>query len=104
RNRRVVLATILSSSLVAAVGLGLEAASADEGMWTFNNPPRDQIKAAYGFSPDDAWLKHVQLSSVRLAQGCSGSFVSESGLVMTNHHCAHACIEQLSTPQRDYVA
>jgi len=46
----------------------------------------------------------VRLSSARLARGCSGSFVSANGLVMTNHHCAHSCIEQLSTPQKDYVA
>jgi len=40
---------------------------------------------------------------VRLAQGCSGSFVSPDGLVLTNHHCAARCIEQLSTPESDYV-
>jgi hypothetical protein len=41
---------------------------------------------------------------LRLAQGCSASLVSPNGLVMTNHHCAHSCIEQLSTAQKDYVA
>ena len=76
---------------------------ADEGMWLLNQFPKDKLGAAYGFTPDDAWLEHVRLSSARLAQGCSASFVSPNGLVMTNHHCAHACIEQLSTAQRDYV-
>ncbi len=77
---------------------------ADEGMWTFNGFPSDQVKEKYGFTPDTEWLEHVRLSSVRLAEGCSGSFVSPDGLVMTNHHCAHSCIEQLSTAARDYVA
>ena len=75
----------------------------DEGMWTFNNFPKDKVGAAYNFTPDDKWLEHVQKSSVRLAGGCSGSFVSPDGLVMTNHHCAHSCIAQLSTAERDYV-
>jgi hypothetical protein len=72
-------------------------------MWTYNKFPKDKVKAKYGFTPDDKWLEHARLSSARLAGGCSASFVSENGLVMTNHHCAHSCIEQLSTSQRDYV-
>jgi hypothetical protein len=79
------------------------AARSDEGMWTFNDFPAAKVEATYGFRTDDRWLEHVRLSSARLAQGCSGSFVSASGLVMTNHHCAHLCIEQLSTSQRDFV-
>jgi hypothetical protein len=73
-------------------------------MWLPNAVPGERIAQKYGFTPDQAWLDNVRLSSVRLAQGCSGSFVSGQGLVMTNHHCAHACIEQLSTPRTDYVA
>ncbi len=80
------------------------AAFGDEGMWTFNDFPSAKVKKAYDFAPDRAWLDHVRLSSVRLAGGCSGSFVSGSGLVMTNHHCAHSCIEQLSTAGKDFVA
>jgi len=79
-------------------------AIADEGMWTFNNFPSQKVKQKYGFEPSKEWLDHVRLSSVRLAQGCSASIVSLNGLVMTNHHCAHQCIEQLSTAQKDYVA
>jgi Peptidase S46 len=78
-------------------------ARADEGMWTFNHFPKATVGSRYGFTPDDKWLEHVRLSSVRLAGGCSGSFVSDSGLVMTNHHCAHSCIAQLSTAKTDYV-
>src|SRR2546428_488822 len=71
------------------------AATADEGMWTYNKFPKEALKQAHGVTVDDAWLDHLRLSSARLAQGCSASFVSADGLVMTNHHCAHACIEQL---------
>ncbi len=77
---------------------------ADEGMWTFDAFPSAKVQQAYGFGPDQAWLDHVRLSSVRLARGCSASFVSPDGLVMTNHHCAHSCVEQLSSAERDYVA
>jgi hypothetical protein len=79
-------------------------ARADQGMWTFNDFPADKVKQAYGFAPDQKWLDHVRLSSIRLARGCSASLVSANGLVMTNHHCAHGCIEQLSSHAKDYVA
>ncbi len=90
------------AALCAAAVIPL-AARADEGMWTFNDFPAAKVEQKYGFRPDAKWLDHVRLSSARLAQGCSASFVSESGLVMTNHHCAHSCIEQLSTGEKDYV-
>lgn len=73
------------------------AAAADEGMWTYDHFPSAKVKEAYGFAPTQPWLDHVRLSSVRLARGCSGSFVSGQGLVLTNHHCAQQCIDQLST-------
>ena len=79
------------------------AVHADEGMWTFDSFPTAKVKEGYGFAPDAAWLQHVQLSSLRLAQGCSASFVSGQGLVMTNHHCARDCTDGLSDAQHDYV-
>lgn len=91
-------------ALVVLVVSLASSAHAEEGMWTFNRFPSERVKEAYGFAPDQAWLDHVRLASVRLAQGCSASFVSPDGLVMTNHHCVHACVEELSTPKKDYVA
>jgi hypothetical protein len=92
-------------ALIAIVtAAALTPAQAEEGMWTFNNFPADKVEKAYGFRPDQAWLDHVRLSSVRLAEGCSGSFVSARGLVQTNHHCARECIEQLSTATKDMNA
>src|SRR5512139_4049011 len=89
--------------VVALVLLAPLAAVADEGMWTYDAFPSEKVEKKYGFRPSDAWLENARLSSARLAGGCSASFVSEDGLVMTNHHCAHDCIEQLSTAQKDFV-
>src|SRR5436190_15980014 len=94
----------MNRSAALAFGLAVAfAARADEGMWTYDNFPKDKVSKKYGFNPDDRWLEAARLSSVRLAGGCSGSFVSADGLVMTNHHCAHSCIQQLSTKDKDFV-
>ncbi|HVF87816.1 MAG TPA: S46 family peptidase [Pyrinomonadaceae bacterium] len=76
---------------------------ADEGMWTFNNVPKAEIKKRYGFDVSDVWLKKVQTASVRFNNGGSGSFVSADGLVMTNHHIASDTLAKLSTAQKDLV-
>ena len=78
-------------------------ALADEGMWLFDAPPTARIKARYGFEPGPQWLEHVRLSSVRFNNGGSGSFVSEDGLVFTNHHVGAKCIQELSSGARDYM-
>ena len=78
-------------------------ASADEGMWTFDNFPSARVAKAYGFRPTSAFLQHVERASLRIAGGCSASFVSPQGLVLTNHHCVVGCAEQLSTPQQNVV-
>jgi hypothetical protein len=90
-------------ALFALALLAPAAAHADEGMWTYNNFPAATVGKKYGFTPDAKWLDHVRLASARTGTGCSASFVSASGLVMTNHHCVHDCIEQLSTAQKDFV-
>jgi hypothetical protein len=77
---------------------------ADEGMWLYTSPPTKQLTERYGFTPDKAWLEHMQKSSVRLNNGGSGSFVSADGLVMTNHHVASDCIAKLSTKESDLTA
>jgi len=78
-------------------------ASADEGMWLYNEAPKDKIRAKYGFDVTQQWLDHVRLSSVRFNNGGSGSFVSPDGLTFTNHHVGAGCVQQLSTEGRDYI-
>jgi hypothetical protein len=89
--------------LFTALLVAATSARADEGMWTFDSFPSATVKDRYGFGPDRAWLDHIQRSAVRLAGGCSASFVSSNGLVMTNHHCARRCIEQLSTGKKNFM-
>ena len=78
-------------------------AFAEEGMWTFDNPPVKQLKDKYNFVPDKAWLDHVRLSSVRLNDGGSGSFVSPHGLLLTNHHVARGQLQKNSTAEHNYI-
>src|SRR3989454_2881605 len=94
--------------LLCALTLGLFSlqtlqftAVADEGMWPFNNVPRAEIKKKYGFEVTDAWLRKVQLASVRFNNGGSGSFVSPNGLVLTNYHIVEDIVNEVSTPQKD---
>ena len=71
---------------------------ADEGMWPFNNVPSAYLQKTYGWAPDQAWLDHVRLASVRFNSGGSGAFVSETGLVLTNHHVGAGCIQKIRAP------
>ncbi len=90
-------------AFVLLPSLGITKVYADEGMWTFDNVPKAEIKKRYGFNITDEWLKHVQLSSVRFNSGGSGSFVSPDGLVMTNHHIAEDTLSKISNEKKDYL-
>ena len=72
-------------------------------MWTFDNPPTKLVQDKYNFAITQQWLDHVRLSSVRLNDGGSGSFVSPTGLLLTNHHVALGQLQKNSTPEHDYV-
>jgi hypothetical protein len=91
-------AWICGGALLAAVP-----ARAEEGMWTFDNPPLKQLQDKYHFTPSKEWLDHVRLSSVRLNDGGSGAFVSAHGLLLTNHHVARGQLQKNSTPEHDYI-
>ena len=94
---------ILTLSLAFAGG----AAHADEGMWMPSQLPQlaKQLKAA-GFKGNPANLadltKHPMSAVVSLG-GCTASFVSAQGLVVTNHHCALGAIQLNSTAERNLI-
>jgi V8-like Glu-specific endopeptidase len=93
---------IASSSLFAQTNQNtswldtVRAGAFDNGkMWTFDFPPKEFFKSTYSFSPDDNWFETVRLSAIRLP-GCSASFVSEDGLILTNHHCVRGSLDRIN--------
>lgn len=70
-------------------------------MWTFDYPPLDYFEDEYNFRPSNEWLDKVRMSALRFATYCSASFVSEDGLVMTNHHCSRESITNISDEGED---
>lgn len=64
-------------------------------MWTFERPPLAYLQREYGFVPDEAWWNRLRLASLRFGRGCSASFVSPQGLILTNHHCVRDAITKV---------
>ncbi|KAB2857367.1 MAG: S46 family peptidase, partial [Sphingopyxis terrae] len=95
----------ISFAAAALAGAALLAppALAEEGMWTFDAFPAQQVKQTYNWAPDQAWLGKVQAAAVRLTGGCSASFVSAEGLILTNHHCVASCLFDNSKAGADYL-
>ncbi|MBU2041651.1 MAG: S46 family peptidase [Alphaproteobacteria bacterium] len=105
RSLRAAFSATASIAAVAGVLAILGAPSsarADEGMWTFDNFPIQTVNDKYGTRIDQAWLDRVRNAAVRI-QGCSASFVSDEGLILTNWHCVVGCVQELSTPEQDFV-
>ncbi|HZM88283.1 MAG TPA: S46 family peptidase [Blastocatellia bacterium] len=96
--KKLMLLAILTAVAIQPLNL-----FADDGMWTFDNPPRKQWKERYKFEPADTWLEHLRLASVRLNDGGSGSFVSPDGLMVTNQHVASGQLQKVSTKEKDYT-
>ncbi|HEY5807765.1 MAG TPA: S46 family peptidase, partial [Povalibacter sp.] len=90
--------TILTWALLA-----VPAARADEGMWTTFNFPSATVRQKYNVTIDNAWLQRAQRSVTRHESGCTGSFASGDGLVLTNHHCVAKCLQENSTPSSDLL-
>jgi len=94
----------MRSSLVCVLSCALGfGARGDEGLWLFNQPPRELLRERYGFDATPEWLEHLQKSSVRFDSGGSGSFLSEDGLLISNHHVGADSLQKLSTRQKNYL-
>ncbi len=95
--------SLRSLAVYLSLGLSLSAARADEGMWLFNNPPKEQLQQKYQFDPTPQWLEHLQKASVRFNSGGSGSFISADGLAITNHHVGADTLQKLSSAAHNYL-
>src|ERR1035437_6806593 len=72
-------------------------------MWTFDFPPNDYFEKTYDFNPSQEWLDGVRLSALRFGFGCSASFISEDGLILTNYHCSYGQLDDLQKPGEDLL-
>lgn len=70
--------------------------------WAFDYPPIDYLKETYNLKTNEEWFDDIRLSALRLP-GCTSSFVSEDGLMMTNHHCARGLLERLKKDGEDLI-
>lgn len=71
-------------------------------MWTFEHAPVEYFEKTYGFIATQQWLDDVRLSAIRFGNGCSSSFISEAGLVMTNHHCGRGYVSSVTKAGEDF--
>jgi len=72
-------------------------------MWTFDFPPNNYFEDTYNFNPSSDWLDSVRLSALRFGFGCSASFISEDGLILTNYHCSYGQLDDLQKPGEDLL-
>ena len=100
---RSLAASLLAALWLLPLALPPVTGRADEGMWLFTAPPREQLKEKYGFEPSAEWLDHLQKASVRFNSGGSGSFVSGDGLIITNHHVGADALQKFSDAQHNYL-
>ena len=98
-----VFRTFLAVSLFVLAVAFNPSAAADEGMWLFSAPPLRQLKEKYKFEPTQQWLEHLQKASVRFNSGGSGSFVSATGLCITNHHVGADALQKASSERHNYL-
>jgi len=83
---------------------------ADEGMWLVNlldkNLTKKMQKEGLKLDPKQIYDENgttISNAVVALDFGCTGSIISEEGLLITNHHCAYGDIHAMSTPEKNYL-
>ena len=100
---------IIAAAFLALAGIN---AWADEGMWMIHAidaalekkmKERGLELSAGEIYNADAEGATVADAVVSMAFGCTGSIISDKGLLITNHHCAYSDIHGLSTPDHNYL-
>ncbi|MBC7988732.1 MAG: S46 family peptidase [Luteimonas sp.] len=96
-------AAIAAVAVMATIGT----AQAAEGMWVPQQLPEIAVplkKAGLKLDPKQlADLTGDPMGAVVSLGGCTASFVSPQGLVVTNHHCAYGAIQLNSTPEKNLM-
>jgi hypothetical protein len=105
----IVASVVFSVVISIIVNAGVHnSAQADEGMWMARQLPQiaPQLKAAgLKLAPEAlTQLTAFPMGAIVSLGGCSASFVSPQGLVVTNHHCVYDSVAYNSTPQSDLLA
>jgi len=97
---------VLAVAVLGAMA-GVGAARAGEGMWVPQQLPEiagPLKKAGLKLNPKQlANLTGDPMAAVVSLGGCTASFVSPQGLVVTNHHCAYGAIQLNSTPEKNLI-
>ncbi len=100
----VVLLFVITIPAAAQINLDtVKAQKFDTGkMWSFDYPPVEYLNETYNMDANEEWFDDVRLSALRLP-GCTSSFVSENGLMMTNHHCVRGIIPRIQKEGEDII-
>ena len=103
-NRWIILQTVRLACVYLAVGCATisyaqvspEVGAFDTGkMWTFDHPPVEYFQDTYGVEASSDWFEHARLGTLRIP-GCTASFVSSYGLMLTNHHCSRNAVTNVT--------
>lgn len=101
----VLLVALLVNGLsgVVQAQISTTAGEFDNGkMWTFEYSPTHYFEETYGFDADEEWFSEARLGTLRIP-GCTASFVSSYGLVLTNHHCSRTAISGVSLDEEELL-
>jgi len=99
-------AKLLLLFVILTISLGMISSAPEEGMYPLSEIENiDLVEAGLKIDPKEIYNPDgvSLIDALVKINGCTGSFVSSDGLVITNHHCAFGAIRQASTPEENYL-